>query len=369
MGLDGRGLVHLVGSFPVRSAMEAFEAAGPALRDFASRLVDGEPQGWINFSNDAFHRAVGVELIEGKDPKLTGAWEDPAELKRRLLDPDVIKKARGPSFRIKPGLAPQDVTFAPMGYVELAVSSYKLFAEAHSRGKIAPGTKFQQSMPTPFLMLREAFPPEEAAALQPRFEQHLFAEVAAICDAIPHSDLAFQWDAVEVARIEAGRGGASLEEHAQLIARACNVVPNGVDMGVHLCYGNAGGRHSIEPKDTSVMVEYANAFIPLLHRRLDWLHMPVPIARDDDAYFAPLARLKLPATAALYLGLVHPSDGVEGARRRVAAAKKVVSPFGVATECGLRFFSASQLAAILELHRDVASLAAEPRPALAAEQR
>jgi hypothetical protein len=244
-----------------------------------------------------------------------------------------------------------------------------LFAEARKQGKIAPGTKFQQSMPTPFVMLREAFLPEEAAALQPKFEQHLFAEVAAICDAIPHGDLAFQWDVVEVARIEAGRAGATLDEHAQLIARACNVVPSGVDMGVHLCYGNAGGRHSIEPKDTSVMVEYANAFIPLLRRRLDWLHIPVPIARDDEAYFATLSRLKLPANAAFYLGLVHPADGVEGARRRVSAAKKAVARFGVATECGLRFFPASELAAILRLHRDVALLAAEPAPALAASRR
>src|SRR5262249_39043941 len=155
---------------------------------------------------------------------------------------------------------------------------------------------------------------------------------AAICDAIPHGDLAFQWDVVEVARIEAGRAGVPLHAHAQLIARACNIVPASVDLGVHLCYGNAGGRPPIEAKDTSVMVDYSNAFIPLLRRRLDWLHMPVPIARDDDAYYAPLARLNLPAGASLYLGLVHPGDGVEGARRRVSAAKKVVPRFGVGTE-------------------------------------
>src|SRR5262249_46007659 len=152
----------------------------------------------------------------------------------------------------KPSLASADVTFAPVGYAELAVRSYKLFVEARNQGKIAPGTKFQQSMPTPFVMLREAFVPDEAESLQPLFERHLFDEVAAICDAIPHGDLAFQWDVVEVARIEAGRAGIALDAHAQLIARACNVVPASVDLGVHLCYGNAGGRHSIEPKDTSV---------------------------------------------------------------------------------------------------------------------
>jgi len=195
----------------------------------------------------------------------------------------------------------------------------------------------------------------------PRFERHLFAEAQAICAAIPHHDLAFQWDVIEVSRIEVGSPGASLDEHAQMIARACNSIPGDVDLGVHLCYGNAGGRHAVQPKDTSVMVDYANRFIPLLKRRLDWLHMPVPIDRDDDAYFVPLTRLKLPAETAFYLGLVHPADGLEGAGRRVAAAKKVMPRFGVATECGLRFFPADELAQILKLHCDTATLAAQAR--------
>ena len=39
----------------------------------------------------------------------------------------------------------------------------------------------------------------------------------------------------------------------------------------------------------------------------------VLIERDDDAYFAPLADLQLPAETELYLGLVHRQDGAEGA--------------------------------------------------------
>jgi hypothetical protein len=350
------GSVHLVGSFPVKNARETFELAGPALGEAAARLPDGEPQGWINFSNDAFYSAGGVELIPGMDPRLTPPWAPTEELKQRLLDPDIVRKVMGPAFRIKPGIKPKEVRFAPTGYVELATSSYKLFLDAREAGKVAPGTKFQQSMPTPFVMMA-SFAPEDARALLRAFEDHLFAEVAAICEAIPHRDLAFQWDVVEVSRIEAGRAGVSLEEHARFIARACDSVPVGVDLGVHLCYGNAGGRHAIQPKDTSVMVDYANAFIPLLQRRLDWLHMPVPIDRADDAYFAPLGRLKLTAQTAFYLGLVHPSDGIEGGRARIAAAKRVMPRFGVATECGLRFFATDALPEILKLHRDLAAVA------------
>jgi methionine synthase II (cobalamin-independent) len=350
--------VHLVGSFPTRPVKEVFDMAGQALKGFAPRLPDGEPQGWINFSNDAFYSAANVELLPDKNPRLTPPWAKTEALKAVLLQPEIVKKAMGPAFKIKPGFTAADVRFAPTGYVELAKNSYQAFRQARDEGKIAPGTKFQQSMPTPFIMLW-SFVPEDGRALLNAFERHLFAEVRAICDAIPHQDLAFQWDVVEVSRIEGGNPGASLEEHADMIARACEAVPDGVDLGVHLCYGNAGGRHQIQPKDASVMVDYANAFLPKLTRPLRWLHMPVPIDRDDDAYFAPLDRLNLPSGTAFYLGLVHPSDGLAGAERRVAAAKKHIRGFGVATECGLRFFPDEEIPNILQLHCDTALIAAE----------
>jgi hypothetical protein len=60
--------------------------------------------------------------------------------------------------------------------------------------------------------------------------------------------------------------------------------------------------------------------------------VPVPIGRDDEAYFAPMQRLELPPGPELYLGLVHAQDGVEVTRRRMAAARKRVAGFGIASE-------------------------------------
>ena len=37
----------------------------------------------------------------------------------------------------------------------------------------------------------------------------------------------------------------------------------------------------------------------------------------------------------LYLGVVHIRDGVDGARRRIATAKRHAQSFGIATECGM----------------------------------
>src|SRR5437899_3212109 len=55
----------------------------------------------------------------------------------------------------------------------------------------------------------------------------------------------------------------------------------------------------------------------------------------DDAYFAPLKDLQLQPGTELYLGLVHAQDGIEGTKKRIAAAKKYVPKFGVASECGI----------------------------------
>jgi hypothetical protein len=61
----------------------------------------------------------------------------------------------------------------------------------------------------------------------------------------------------------------------------------------------------------------------------------VPIDRTDDAFYAPLEKLQLAPTTELYLGLVHAKDGVEGTSRRIAAARKHVGEFGIASECGI----------------------------------
>ena len=63
--------------------------------------------------------------------------------------------------------------------------------------------------------------------------------------------------------------------------------------------------------------------------------MPVPIDRVDDAFYAPLTNLRPGAGTDIYLGLVHAADGVAGATQRIAAARKYLPEFGVASECGI----------------------------------
>lgn len=87
-------------------------------------------------------------------------------------------------------------------------------------------------------------------------------------------------------------------------------VPAEAELGYHLCYGDARHRHFKEPADTAKLVDIANAISAGVQRPIQWISMPVPRNRTDDAYFAPLRGLRLQTQ--LYLGLVHVTDGPRG---------------------------------------------------------
>jgi hypothetical protein len=167
----------------------------------------------------------------------------------------------------------------------------------------------------------------------------------------------------EVAKSKAG--AVTIIQHAEELTRGARTdvlkhasnptnALDAVELGLHLCFGDWGGIHQIEPIDTGAMVELANAIAARGGRRLSYVHMPVPIARNDSAYFEPLRRLALGAHTEVYLGLVHLKDGVEGARQRVSAAREHLSDFGVAAECGLgRAKTSATVTDILALHAAV----------------
>jgi hypothetical protein len=89
------------------------------------------------------------------------------------------------------------------------------------------------------------------------------------------------------------------------------------------------------PDDLGRIVELTDSFLPRVTRSVQFLHLPVPIDRDDADYFAPARNLTVPDGAELYVGLLHFRDGPAGAERRIAAASEVFDAFGVAPECGL----------------------------------
>ena len=177
-------------------------------------------------------------------------------------------------------------------------------------------------------------------------------------DAIPHEELAVQWDtAVEFGVLEGVFPTYIEDRHVGVVERLVRLgegIPNDVELGYHLCYGDAGHKHFVEPADMTKLVAVANDVSRTLGRAIQWVHMPVPRERADPAYFAPLTDLQLSAETELYLGLLHMTDGKEGALKRLQAAQSVLTEFGVATECGFGRRPAESIPTLLDLHKEIA---------------
>lgn len=138
-----------------------------------------------------------------------------------------------------------------------------------------------------------------------------------------------------MARPALGRqGGDRTPAALKRVATLSPKIPEQTRLGLHTCHGSLGHRRFVDPKDPGVCVRLGDVGSGAAGRRVDFIHMPVPRNRDDGAYFAPLRDLRT-GDAKIYLGVVHYADGVAGARRRAASARRYLLPaFGIATERG-----------------------------------
>jgi methionine synthase II (cobalamin-independent) len=226
------------------------------------------------------------------------------------------------------------------GYDNIAVDSYAAFCRLRSERVIQQGVRFQVSLPTPMNVLGLCLFSEYQAAAEPMYEKAFLAGLRRIQDEIPAEDLAIQWDmAYEIGMLEFPLAftpyfeGPIMQGVLGRVARLTEAVDEGVKMGFHLCYGDAGHKHFVEPKDIGVLVDMMNQISGVVKRKVNWFHVPVPKDRTDEAYFAPLKDLKLKSETEIYLGLAHAWD-IEGTRSRIDVASRFLEDFGVATECG-----------------------------------
>jgi SAM-dependent methyltransferase len=252
-----------------------------------------------------------------------------------------------------------------------ALDSYETFARLKREGQVPPACRFLVSLPTPVAPVSAFVAMEDQAQIEPIYEAQMLEEVRQMVDGIPHDQMAIQWDArYEIAMLDGAMGVWFDDVRAGVLERLARLgaqVPGDVELGYHLCYGDDEHGHFVEPQDSGPLVDVANGLVSALDRPLDFLHIPVPAGHDGDAYFAPLGGLSLADETELYLGLLHPSDGAEGAARRTEAARRHVAGFGVATECGWGRGGAAAVTGLLELHREASAplpdrVAPEPRP-------
>ena len=335
--------VHLVGSIGLDTVDEVFAACGSLLGPYLKRVPDGEPGGrrlWISWQF-AVLRANSYLQADTSQHRAGGIGFHP--------------------MKLADGVKPEDVRFGELGYAREARASYLDFIAARDKGVLPKGARFQVSLPTPFAVIGPFCVPEARQPVLRAYEQAMLREVAAISTLIPHRDLSIQWDVcIEMVIWDGGYQSIPAfpgmdKVFGESFARLAGAVPADVELGFHLCYGDLDAVHFVEPRDAAKMVTLAHLIFDSAKRPLQWIHMPVPIARNDDAFFAPLRGLALPTGTELYLGLVHAADGVEGTRRRMETASRSVKDYGIASECGIARARRPELVRqILQTHADAA---------------
>ena len=308
--------VHFVGSVALDTPEEVFRAIGQRCGPYLRRVPDGEPGGrrlWISWQIPVLRANPSLQQVgQGQVP-----------------------------LKLADGVSAADIHFGELGYAREARPGYEDFLKARTAGELPSGVRFQVSLPTPWAVVMPFCQQPDAQQIYPAYEQAMLKEVERICAAIPHHDLAIQWDVCIEMIAWDGRWPSNppfpgMEQvFASTFARLAAAVPADVELGFHLCYGDYDAKHFIQPQDATKMVELANLIARSVLRPITWLHMPVPIDRTDDAFYEPLRNLQLAPPTELYLGLVHAEDGVDGTRRRIETARRYAQDFGVASECGI----------------------------------
>ena len=182
-GRNGCG-VHLVGSVPLGSSEAVFRATAAAVGPWVARLPDGETGARTNW-------------IEWQIPMLGG---DPA---LEVVPPDPDHYRPLPRVALREGSVADDISLTGCGYADAAEASYAQFRKLRNEGVIAAGTRFQVCLPTPLATVALFVAPEDQAAVEGVYERLLLADLDRVLAAIPHDDLAIQWDtAVEFGVLE-----------------------------------------------------------------------------------------------------------------------------------------------------------------------
>jgi hypothetical protein len=332
--------IHFVGSIGLEDTETVFRTLSEIVGNKAARYPDGETgkrHYWVQWQGEVFQNHPAFEY-ETEREKLT----DTANQTKlhKLKEPDMAAQ----------------LIFEPIGYAEEAINSYTVFARLKKDGVIPQQTRFQVSIPTPIAVILAFVVPDQRSLVEPAYTRAIEKELQTILENIPHHELAIQWDiAYEIVAYEGNFPLPYTDTFDGSIERVSNLldqVPDDVQAGTHLCYGDPGHKHIIEPDNLGNCVKFANALQENSERHISYFHMPVLRARNDKEYFQPLENLNT-NDAELILGLIHYTDGVVGTQARIQAANKIVKNYSISTECGFGRRKPETILDLLKIHQEV----------------
>ncbi|MDQ6740701.1 MAG: hypothetical protein M3021_10160 [Actinomycetota bacterium] len=272
-----------------------------------------------------------------------------------------------PQVKLAEGVDPADMVWPDPGYAGAYLESYATFAALRDQGVIPEGVRFQVEYPTPLASISAYVVAEQQEALLGSYEQAMFADLDRLLAALPHNNVAVQWDvAVEFGILEASFTGSGAQAFVAIIAglaRCIDRVPGDVPAGLHLCYGDYGHQHFKQPESLSLQVSVLSRVIVAASRPVSFVSFTVPQYQHDTAYFAPLADLAADPGTELNFALVpyHPADqepGTTSEQIRLIDSALAASPggsraWGICTECGMGRADREEIPALLDLHRAI----------------
>ncbi len=293
--------------------------------------------------------------------------QSPSLVQARPLDAPEGDYEQVPQLRLADGVDPAQMTWPDLGYAGAYLASYVIFASLRRAGVIADGVRFQVEYPTPLASIGAYIAPEQQQALLGSYEQAMFADLARLLAAVPHDEVAVQWDvAVEFGVLEeafAPGGAQAFDAIIAGLARCVDQVPAEVPVGLHLCYGDYGHQHFKQPESLALQVRVLDAVSVAAGREVSFVSFTVPQYQRTQSYFAPLTGLATDPGTELNFALVpyHPADQEPGTTcdqiglidAALAASPGGSRAWGICTECGMGRADREDIPTLLDLHREI----------------
>ena len=219
---------HLLGSVPLGDVETVFRTVSSNLGKHLERMPDGELGAravWIAWQYPVFARLPGFEEV----PPDPGAY------------------VQRPRLRALKGTTIRQPDLGPLGYADAAKESFAVFRRLKSAGEIPGHMRFQVGLPCPLEPVIGMFTPESQEVIGPAYEGQLLDELQRVLDAVPHDQLAIQWEVVYQLGVLEGEWTVYLSDPEKDIpsglANLVDRVPESVQTGFHFCYGDSGHRH------------------------------------------------------------------------------------------------------------------------------
>ena len=333
---------------PLGSAREVFATVSRALGPHLKRIPDGETgarSDWITWLEPIFANHPALEKSDEVFRVHAGAGAHTR-------------------YRLRPGKTAADVRFDNLFYADIAKQSFAEFAALQAQGVVSARCTFQIDLVPAHSVIWLFLQEDLHQPLDSVYNAALKREIDKIARDLPHNQIAIQFDVASAvfARLQRNEPNAYGRNRNEMLARFAAIltdlaacVPADIELLFHFCYGDANHKHAVEPTDMGDMVAMANRLSADIKRPIALIHMPVPRDRSDDAYFVPLAGLKLHPETELSLGLVHYTDGVAGTRERLKTAERHVRLFSIATECGFGRRDPATIPELLRIHAEIAA--------------